>query len=172
MLELAAMNRLLNFACIGMALLFLALLAGCGPGVSPASSIRNSNKTNSQKLSNLYAFYQLKNKLQGPKDETAFKEFLNGSGSSVLDAIGVEAGEVDAMFVCERDGEPFRIRYGVPTGPRGSQEAVVFETTGKHGKRMVGFLNMVQREVEDGEYESMWNANVVARPRVEDRGPG
>ena len=163
------MKRIVNSACAGLVLLFLICLSGCGSGNSPEASVRKANKTNSQRLSNLYAYYQLKNKLRGPKDEAAFKKFLNGPGSSVLEKIGVKPGEVDAMFVSERDGEPFQIRFGVPTGPRGSQEAVVFETTGKNGKRMVGFLNMVQREVEDAEYETLWNAKVKAPRRVEDR---
>ncbi len=42
------------------------------------------------------------------------------------------------------------------SGPHGSAEPAVFEATGSNGKRMVGFLNMVQKEVDAADYDTLW----------------
>ena len=39
----------------------------------------------------------------------------------------------------------------------GSSEPVIFEAVGVDAKRMVGFLNMEQREVDEAEYRSLWS---------------
>ena len=62
---------------------------------------------------------------------------------------------VDDIFVSERDGQPFDIRYGLVSGPRGSTELVVLEKQGSGGKHMVAYLNMTQREVDDAEYQDL-----------------
>lgn len=135
--------------------LFCAI--GCGSGGTPDTAIGNSNKTNIQRLTNLYVMYQMKNKFKGPKDEATFKAFLKSAKSESLEAMGVDPSAIDDLFVCEGDGEPFNIRYGVSSGPRGSKKAVVFQKSGSGGKRMVGFLNMVQREVDSDEYDRLLN---------------
>ena len=38
----------------------------------------------------------------------------------------------------------------------GCSEPVIFEAEGADGKRMVGFLNMEQREVDEAEYNDLW----------------
>lgn len=145
-------------------------LIGCGDGDTPNAAISKANKTNSQRLANLYLMHQMKNKFQGPKDEAAFKAFIQQAGDEVLEPMGVDPNSVDELFVSERDGQPFVIRYGVTGGPRGSTEAVIFEQTGEGGKRMVGFLNMVQREVDASEYDQLLSAKAPAKQANTARG--
>jgi hypothetical protein len=151
------MNRLAGISFAGLSLLSLICLAGCG-GATPDSATSKSNKTNIQRLGNMYQMFQFKHKFRGPEDEAEFKEFLKGVAPSILEPRGIDPNDIDSLFICERDNEPFQIRYGVPTGARGSTEAVIFENTGNGGPRMVGFLNMVQREVEAEEYNQLLNA--------------
>lgn len=144
------------------------LLGGCG-GTTPESALRDANRTNIQRLANLYTHYQFSNKFQGPADETAFREFIQGPGRESLEKMGITMSNLDDLFINERDGETFKIRYGVPTSTRGSKEPVIFESTGKGGKRMVAFLNMVQREVDAAEYDQLWNAKPATKPDTGDR---
>lgn len=149
--------------CISvLALIGFVSVFGCGGGSGTDAALGKANKSNIQRLANLYVLHQFQNKFQGPKDEAAFKAFIIGIDGGALSKMGVQTSEIDNLFVCERDEEPFKIKYSVPTGPRGSQEPVIFESTGSGGKRMVGFLNMVQREVDDAEYEQLLGSKPAA----------
>lgn len=147
-------------------------LVGCRGGNTPDDAIRSANQSNIQRLANLYMMYQVQHKFQGPPNEGEFRNFLNAADAGALSKMGVSISEVDKLFICERDSEPFKIKYGVRSGPRGSTEPVIFESTGKSGKKMVGFLNMVQREVDDAEYQTLWNSKAAVPPRNEDRNVG
>jgi hypothetical protein len=144
-------------------------LAGCRGGNTPDDLIRSANKSNLQRLANLYVMYQVQHKFQGPPSEAEFRAFLEKADAPALAKMGVQISELDDLFICERDGEPFKIKYGVPSGPRGSTEPVVFEAIGKGGYKMVGFLNMVQREVGESEYQQLWDSKVAPPPRNDDR---
>jgi hypothetical protein len=133
-----------------------ALVVGCGGGDSGADAVRNANQTNMQRLANLYFSYQSRHDWAGPKDEAALKQFVAEFDPEKLALIGVDPGAVDALFVSERDGQPFKVRYGVRGSMMGSSEPVIFEATGVDGKRQVGFLNMTQRDVDAAEYDALW----------------
>lgn len=155
---------------LGLRLAFVAaaamiFTAGCG-SPDPTSALMKANEKNIQKLSNLYFTYQMKNGWRGPENETDFKSFLNNYNPKKLERIGITTADVDGLFVSERDGEPFKIRYGVPGSAMGSTAPVVFESVGVGGKRLVGCLNMEQKEVDESEYDRLWNE----RSRV-DTGP-
>lgn len=136
----------------------MGCLLGCGP--DPADLLAEANDSNVQRLANLYVAYQSRNDWRGPTDEAEFKAFLNGWNPAKLASIGVDSTSIDDLFVSSRDGEPFRIRYGVPGHIMGSDAPVIFESTGVKGKRMVGFLNMTTREVDDAEYEQLWSSDL------------
>jgi hypothetical protein len=142
-------------------------LAGCGDSTDPDSAIAAVNEQNIQRLANLYFAYQMKHEWHGPPDEQAFKQFLRGYNPAKLTRIGIDPNAIDEVFVSERDGEPFTIRYGVLGSAMGSSEPVIFEAKGVSGRRNVGFLNMVQREVEDAEYNDLWAGRMspAANPR-------
>ena len=153
-------NRLLlGLICCGLILTFST---GCVSEVDPNKALAKANDSNIKRLSNLYFSFQMKNDWKGPKDEKEFKDFLNKLSPTKLERIGIDPSTVDQLFVNERDGEPFKIRYSVPGSAMGSSEAVVFEATGVDGKRMVGFLNMAVREVDESEYESLWSGKIKA----------
>ena len=147
-----------NSTRIGFVVCFLiaGVFAGCGGGTDPDKAIARVNETNIQRLANLYFTYQMKNAWQGPADEAEFKKFISSYDPKKLTRIGIDPSAIDELFVNERDGQPFKIRYSVAGSAMGSSEPVIFESVGVDGKRVVGFLNMEQREVDEAEYNDLW----------------
>jgi hypothetical protein len=154
-------------ASLAFSLLAGVFLTGCGKSTDPDSAIAAANQQNIQRLANLYFAYQMKHEWHGPPDEPAFKQFLRAYSPAKLTRIGIDPHAIDELFVSERDGQPFKIRYGVRGSAMGSSEPVIFEADGVDGRRNVGFLNMVQREVDDAEYNDLWAGRLppAANPR-------
>jgi hypothetical protein len=140
----------------------LAALTGCSGGVDHDEALARVNSTNIQRLANLYFTYQTQNEWRGPADEAAFKSFIRSYNPQKLTRIGVDANAIDSLFTSERDGRPFKIRYGVKGSAMGSSEPVIFESLGVDGTRQVGFLNMTQTLVDEAEYESLWTRGAPA----------
>jgi hypothetical protein len=139
----------------------LAALTGCG-GVDHDEALARVNSTNIQRLANLYFTYQTTNEWRGPADEATFKSFIRGYNPQKLTRIGVDANSIDSLFTSERDGSPFKIRYGVKGSAMGSSEPVIFESLGVDRTRQVGFLNMTQTLVDEAKYESLWTRGAPA----------
>jgi hypothetical protein len=147
----------------------LLLLAGCSRSVDKDAVLRQANSKNIQRLANVYLAFQSENDWRGPADEVKFKDFLHACDPTRLERVGVDPQAIDSLFVGERDGQPFKVRYGVKGSVMGSAEPVIFESVGVDGKREVGFLNMSQREVDETEYQLLWSGKAPpaapARPR-------
>lgn len=156
---------------LGLALLWLAIAVGCRGSVSPDDALAQANETNIQRLANLYFTYQMKHDWQGPADESEFRQFIESYDPAKLTRIGIDPATVDELFINPRDGQPFKIRYGVPGSAMGSSAPVIFEAVGVDGQRMVGFLDMEQREVDEAEYQQLWSSEADAAPPPQSR-PG
>lgn len=141
---------------LGCWMLVACCAVGCGGDDGGAGALAQANSTNIQRLANLYFAFQTKHEFRGPKDEAEFKAFLASFNAEKLQRIGIEPGATDTLFVSERDGQPFQVRYGVRGSAMGSSEPVIFEATGVDGKRQVGFLNMTHRDVDATEYDALW----------------
>lgn len=123
--------------------LVLALTAcgGCGssdPESDLKAAVLRANDTNGKRLATLYVRHNGRF-FSGPRDEAAFKKFIAGRPALELEELGVSSGEVDAIFVSERDKHPFYIRYGL-TVPDGASRALVLETQGLSNKAQVVFV--------------------------------
>lgn len=134
----------------------LTLITGCSGGSSPESQLAALNDSNIERLANLYFTYQKMHSWEGPEDEEEFKSFIREYNPRKLERIGIDPANTDQLFINERDGEPFKIRYGVLGNMMGCNKPVIFESVGVGTKKMVGFLNMTQREVEQSEYDDLW----------------
>ena len=148
-------------------LLMIGFFCGCSGRLDPDQAIARVNETNLQRLANLYLTYQMKNGWQGPADEAEFKQFIRSYSKKKLIRIGIDPETIDKLFISDRDGQPFKIRYAVAGSAMGSAEPVIFESLGTGGKRMVGFLNMEQHQVDEAEYENLWEGGTKPAP---DRG--
>jgi hypothetical protein len=142
--------------CVMTALMVVASIPGCSTSVNPEDAVAASNSNNIQRVANLYLAYQTENNWIGPPDEAAFKDFIRGLSPNILSRISVDPTKLDQVFVSDRDNQPFKIRYKVVGNMRGSGEPVVYESEGVDDKRMVGFLNNSQREVDAAEYDSLF----------------
>ena len=131
-------------------------LAGCS-GNRIASQVAAMNDANIKRLVNLYTAYQSVHGWQGPKDENVLKSFVTSRGipERNLEMMGIDPNIVDNVFKSDRDGKPFKVRYGV-TGGRGVSDAIVFEDQGINGKKMVAFNGPLVEEVDDAEYKKLW----------------
>lgn len=128
---------------------FFVSAMGCGGGPTADAVIADSNKDNMQRVINLYERFQMKNQWKGPKDDAEFKEFINGLDNKTLERMGIAPGERESVLISDRDDSPFKIRFGVKGSARGSNEALVFESVGVNGVRVVGFSTRLTEEVSD-----------------------
>jgi hypothetical protein len=127
---------------------------GCSR-TDPASRIGAMNDTRIKQLANLYMAFQMRNGSNGPKDEAAFKSFIqSGMPSHRLEMMRVDTNKLDELFVSERDGEPFLIKYGQSGGVM-SKLPVVFEKEGRAGKRQVASTNGQVEETDEGRYQEL-----------------
>jgi hypothetical protein len=137
--------------------LLVAMVAGCSRGMDKDAALAQANSKNSQRLANLYLAYQSDNEWRGPADEAKFKAYLHAFDPARLQRVGVNPQDIDALFISERDSQPYKIRYGVRGSAMGSSEPVIFESAGVDGKYEVALLNMTQREVDKAEYDALWS---------------
>ena len=151
------------YSLLAVSLLFLS---GCVGGANNEGTLAELNSKNIQRLVNMYYAFQSSHEWRGPDDEEEFKEFIKNYPKRKLERIGIDASQVDDLFINERDGEPFKVKYQVEGNMMGCSEAVVFEQTGVNGKKMIGFLDMVQEEFDDSDYEKIW-AGEMQRASVE-----
>ena len=158
-------NKFITFS-FAFSVFIVASYVGCS-SANNESTLASLNDQNIKRLVNLYFLFQSSHEWRGPDDESEFKEFIKGTPSRKLKRIGIDVGSLDDLFINERDGKPFTIRYGVEGNMMGCSKPVVFETDGVRGKKMVGFLDMIQREVEPDEYEKLLSGEIEtsAEPR-------
>ena len=122
----------------------LALLVACGCGGS--SSIDATGQTSHLRtLVSLYTYAtsQLRHE---PKSEAELKEFIANNSGAVLQRL--ELTSPDALFVSERDGQPFTVIYA-PRPAGVDREVVAYEQTGVDGSRQIGFKVGEIKEVDE-----------------------
>ena len=120
--------------------------------------IANANDSNVKRLATMYSIFQTQHGFRGPKDESTLRQFIGEQDPQRMKVAGMDVSDVSSLFVSERDNQPFKVRYGVNTVIRGPAMPVVFEAEGIEGKRQVGFTNGPMKEVDDAEYEKLWNS--------------
>jgi hypothetical protein len=154
----------MRFGC-SIALALAVVASGCSE--NGAARVAQLNKSNIQKVSNLYSlYYQLKSS-SGPKDAAALKEFAasNSIPTDRLEMMQIDPKNLDALFVSERDGKPFKIKPNVPMNPMVAASAVVFEDTGIDGQRQVGFTNSSVQEADNAKYTELWGGKNSSEPK-------
>ena len=141
-------------------------------GTKRAEQVGEMNKSNIQRISNMYAAYQNMKGSGGPKDEADLKAWIREYAPNKLEMMKIDVNNLDGLFTSERDGKPFKIRYKVGGG-RGSVVPVVFEQEGVGGKKQVGFTGGKVEEVDAAEYAALWSGKTpptAAPPGTKDAG--
>lgn len=145
-----------------LALVPLAMVAGtfgCSDG-SLRRQVAAMNDSRIKQLANLFRFYQATHGWVGPKDEASLRSFVATAPRKNLEMMGVDPAAFDQLLVSERDGKPFRVRWGVTIGPL-EEQAVVFEAEGRDGRRFVAFTGAKAEEVEGDRYERLWSGEAI-----------
>ncbi len=146
----------MKLACVIVSI----FLVGCGSQQVP--SLADVNNTNIKKLRGAYGLFLFQHNLQGPESEEELKQYLRtDAGAKVkLERMGMTLDDIESIFISERDGQPFKVRYGL----KGlGDHAAVFEAEGLDGKRQVALT--IPREVDEAEYDKLWNQQ---RPDTEE----
>lgn len=134
----------------------LPIVAGCSTD-SVANQVGAKNDSNIKRVVNLYYAFQSTNGWQGPKDEAALRSFAkSGYPTKNLQLMGIDPNDLGKILVSERDGKPFKIRYGI-TGGIGAVNPLVFEQDGVAGKRLVAFTGPVVEEVDEVRHKQLWD---------------
>lgn len=145
-------------------LIALVAFSGCGGGNSDDAMIKDANKLNIQRLTNLYTRHQMQNSSQGPKNEQEFKKYIQGVDSATLEKMGIDLADINSLFVSDRDQQPFEIRYGVAASFRGDAVGLIFEKQGLNGVRQVGLSTIAVKEIED---DQQYSQLLAGRPYID-----
>jgi hypothetical protein len=140
---------------LGLVLLVMSVLPGCG-----SNELESPTAARLRGLGTLYLDYAVGKNGKGPAGEQEFKKHLRSVPGFVLEMNGVDPNALDAVFVSERDGEPFVILYGVSiSGISGtSAPLIAHEKTGKNGKRLVVFANAKVEHVDEARLQHLASA--------------
>lgn len=151
-------SNLSKLACL---MLGLIVLAGCGGSNLP--ELADLNNSNIRRVHSVYKMYMKAHDFKGPKNEAELKQHCaeDNTAKVLIERMGLDPTQLDDIFISERDGEPFKIRWGLSGLP---DHAIVFESVGVEGKRMVALSK--PRELEAAEYEGYWTG------KTKPEGPG
>lgn len=137
-----------------------------------ASRIAELNKTEVLQLVNCYTLFQGRHGYKGPRDEKEFMNFLQGDTvKGNLKFMGIDPSGIEDLFISDRDGQPYKIKYGVQGSPFGSNAPVVFESEGLDGKVMVGFTEPRQEEMDLAASETLFSSKEKAKSIQRSDGP-
>lgn len=132
----------------------VTVLSGCNGGGATAPQ----QESNLKKLALFFGNYQGEHQGALPPNEQAFKDFVK-SKTLLLESQRIT--DVDALFVSERDKQPYVILYaGEALGTEGpaGQPVVAYEKNGVGGKRYVASTLGAVEEVDDAKFRE-WVKN-------------
>jgi hypothetical protein len=158
-----------------LSILALVWDGGCADRVT--AEVGRLNDSNIKRVVNLYAGYQFLNGWQGPRDQQALVDFVKQGRLPAKNfrMMGIDPDKLDSIFISERDGKPFKVKYGVGGGI-GVVTPIVFEQVGIGSKREVGFTTPIVEEVDDTRYNELWEKGGLPLAKGPDRlrqgGPG
>lgn len=140
-------SKFLSFTLILILVCSFATHSGCDSN----GEVKEIYSTNIKKLHLCYVMYLEKHEYEGPQNEAEFKDYLKNDPTAIflLKRIDVTPEMVDEIFVSDRDGQPFEIRYGVKGE---ADHAVIFESVGVEGTRLIALTKPIEVDDED-EYQ-------------------
>ena len=146
-----AVKKLLPAGVCGVLIVFCALPVGCG-------SRRASQEREESTLKPLAVFYgQFTGRHQGrpPASEAEFKEFVRSLSSEELASFNVT--DPEGLFISSRDGQPYVVIYGAPSGPPGpgGSPVVAYEQVGVGGKRFVASSLGAVEEADEARFKEL-----------------
>jgi hypothetical protein len=136
-----------------LALLALTL-AGCNHATGSSGDDVVSDYGRVRSMSAFYQGYLTDNRGQAPRDEQAFREYLDKKQDQ-LQKVGLT---VEQMFTSPRDDRPFRWVYGMKP-PLWKQRGITcygYEAEPTAGKRLVVGSRGMYDEIDDSTFRSLF----------------
>jgi hypothetical protein len=145
------------------AVVAIGVTTGCQP--SPQQQVKDAYRSefreNGRRVVAFYAMFMGSptkpvsgpNGFSGPKDEAELRKFIAASSPENLEDMGIKSAESPELFTSERDGQPFRVRYGIK-GPTTTSYAVLCEAKGVNGRVKVFKTDGSSLEVAADEAEA------------------
>lgn len=142
---------------LGPTLLLLAAATGCvDQNALLLQQVRDLNETNVMKVRTCFEMFASRHDRRYPESQEELAAFLkSGKVDANLERLGVDPAAVDELFKSERDGEPLKVRYGIPFSPNKPQP-IAFEATGVDGVRLVSADVLLEVD-SDQLYRDLWN---------------
>lgn len=137
-------------------LLATVFYSGCSRSPNPDNMFAERFDTKIKQLAVLYTTYQTRNNWTGPADDAEFRNYIDGVSETRLGRLGITKNQIDDLFQSERDGQPYRIRWGMTGGNGVPPKPILFEAEGADGKYMVGFTNGTSQEFAQEDYDKLW----------------
>ncbi|MEM8945836.1 MAG: hypothetical protein AAGD11_11690 [Planctomycetota bacterium] len=131
--------------------LMMVVALGCSVGGEP--SLADFNDSNIKKLRGAYGLFLVAHNLNGPESKEELLAYLTTNPTAIrkMEMMGIAKDAIPSIFMSDRDGKPFKVRYGL----KGLDDHyIVFESEGVDGKRLVAHHTPV--ELEPDEYEAAW----------------
>jgi len=124
-------------------------------GCSTQRESQDREESNLKPLAIFYGQFTGQHQGQPPASEAEFKEFVRSLPSGDLASFNVS--DAESLFTSSRDGEPYVIVYGAPSGPPGpgGSPVIAYEQTGKGGKRFVASSMGAVEEVDEARFKEL-----------------
>jgi hypothetical protein len=145
-------------ATLGVSLvLFISIIglwgfSGCSGGGTASAPMQQSNI---KPLAMLYGQFIGQHQGRPPASEEEFRKFIQERGMGMLKQFGISS--VDALFISERDKQPYVVIYGQPKGPAAlaGQPVCVYERQGVGGRRYVASSLGAVEEVDESRFRQL-----------------
>jgi hypothetical protein len=130
---------------------WLMLLVVCSTcGCDEPEAPNDDGGAELSRLNRLYSEYAALNGGTGPPDEATFKQFVSRQP---------DGQDVDAMFVSDRDDQPYVILYGKKLATSFEQDAppdvIIYEQTGAGGGRYLGAASGETGAVDEEKFKEL-----------------
>jgi hypothetical protein len=153
-------NQHASKAAGGVLLSLMLVLGGCSSN-SVESQVAAMNSSNIKRVANVFAAWQNSHGGEGPKDLETLKTFTKGIPVDALQNMKIDTSNLDQVFVSERDGKPFKIKFGAVRPAMAPHIPIVFEADGVDGVKQVAWTNAAVQELNDTQCQALWDNKPV-----------
>ena len=113
-------------------------LTGCSS--QPTGTTAPEGKLKMRRLLDCYQTYCSRNNNRAPRDEKAFRAFLEKQPPEEKKALDLP-DNLDDLFANPRDGQKFEVQWGAKPDALVTNRALMWEKTGVGGQRFVALAN-------------------------------
>ena len=133
----------------------IVLLSALPLGCTPRTESQEREQSNLKPLAVFYGRFMGRHRGLPPANEAEFKEFVRSLSTGELASFNVT--DLESLFVSSRDGQPYVIIYGQPSGPPGPGGApvIAYEQVGVGGKRFVASSMAAIEEVDEARFKEL-----------------